>query len=72
MSDETPRHINIDRMTEAELAIRWAVLAVEAAGADVRLTDAVVLLGEARDAVSDYVDKIKAIRRTYIRRQWED
>jgi len=72
MNSEIPRRVDMQRMTAAELAILAAVDAVEAAGADVRLTDAVVLLGEARDAVSDYVDGIKAIRRTYIRRQWEE
>ena len=43
-------------MVPAERAIRDAKLAVEALGADVRLTDAVVLLGQAQDNVADFVD----------------
>jgi hypothetical protein len=72
MSNEIPRRVDMQRMTAAELAILEAVRAVEAAGADVRLTDAVVLLGEARDCVSDYVDGIKVIRRRPDRREWQD
>ena len=45
-------------MTPAELAILVATVEVEAVGADVRLTDAVVLLQAARDSVADYVDGI--------------
>jgi hypothetical protein len=51
-----PRRCHIDMSVPAELAIREAVDKVERMGADVRLTRAVVLLGEARDLVSDYVD----------------
>jgi hypothetical protein len=51
-----PRRIRVDLMTPAELAIREAVIAVEAAGCHPRLTDAVILLGQARDAVADFVD----------------
>lgn len=51
-----PRRIRVDRMTPAELAIREAMLAVEAAGADERLTAAVMLLGRAREHVADFVD----------------
>jgi hypothetical protein len=55
-SRDIPRRIRIDRMVPAERAIRDAKLAVEALGADVRLTDAVVLLGQAQDNVADFVD----------------
>lgn len=72
MGNEIPRRVDMRRMTAAELAILEAVKAVEAAGADVRLTDAVVLLGEARDCVSDYVDGVKAIRRRPERTEWRD
>lgn len=60
MADENaiPRRIRVDSFTPAERAIYDAVQAVEAAGADVRLTDAVVLLQAARDSVADYVDGI--------------
>ena len=43
-------------MVPAELAIRAALLAVEDAGCDVLLTEAVILLGEAQDKVADFVD----------------
>jgi len=55
-SRDIPRRSRIDRMVPAERAIRDAKLAVEALGADVRLTDAVVLLGQAQDNVADFVD----------------
>ena len=51
-----PRRIRIDLMTPAELAIRNAVLEVENAGCHVLLTDAVVLLQQAREKVADFVD----------------
>jgi hypothetical protein len=60
---DIPRRAQLDRLTEAELAIRRAVIEVEKVGADVRLTDAVILLGAARDSVADYVDGIN-------RRRW--
>lgn len=43
-------------MVPAELAIRDAILAVEAIGAHTDLTDAVILLLSAKDKVSDYID----------------
>ena len=52
-----PRRNRADLWTPAEKAISDAVAVVEAAGAHTRLTDAVVLLGKARDAVADYVDE---------------
>ena len=51
-----PRRARLDRNTPAELAIRAAVDEVEKMGADERLTRAVILLGEAREKVADYVD----------------
>lgn len=59
MSWEPPRRIRIDQLTPAELAIYEAVQAVERAGADVRLTEAVILLQRARDRVADFVDGVK-------------
>ncbi len=53
-----PRRNQINKFSDAEEAIWEAVGAVEAAGADVRLTDAVVLLQAARDSVADFVDGI--------------
>ena len=45
------------RHTDAEQAICAAIDAVESVGADPWLTDAVVLLGSARNKVADYVDR---------------
>jgi hypothetical protein len=59
MPDNTPpRRIQMEKWVPAEKAIREAVLAVEAMPADVRLTDAVVLLQAAKDSVADFVDGI--------------
>lgn len=52
-----PRRACLDRMTPAERAISDAIQAVEAIGADPLLTDAVVLLGQAKSKVADYVDR---------------
>lgn len=52
-----PRRQSLSHNTPAELAIRAAIDAVEIVGADVLLTDAVVLLGQAKDKLGDYVDK---------------
>jgi len=46
----------MDLFTPAERAIYDAVQAVEALPADVRLTEAVVLLQQAREKVADFVD----------------
>ena len=55
---EIPRRNRIDKFTPTEQAIWDASLLVEMAGADVHLTDAVVLLGRARDKVADFVDGV--------------
>ena len=56
-----PRRNRLDLMSPAELAITTAMGAVEEAGADVRLTEAVNLLGQARDKVADVVNGIPFI-----------
>ena len=58
ISHDIPRRVRIDLMTPAELAITNAMYAVEEAGCDVRLTEAVVLLRQSRDKVADYYDKV--------------
>lgn len=55
---EVPRRICVDLYTPAERAIARAVDAVEAAGASVHLTDAVILLQQAKDKVADFVDGV--------------
>lgn len=56
MSD-IPRRIDHLRFTPAETAITEAMVAVEKAGCDPLLTEAVVLLTQARQKVADYVDR---------------
>lgn len=55
--DGFPRRNDVTLNTPAELAIRAATEAVEAAGAHPLLTDAVVLLVQARNKVADFVDE---------------
>lgn len=57
-----PRRNCVDLCTPAEKAIYDAMHAVEGAGADVRLTDAINLLQGAKDAVADHVDGIERRR----------
>lgn len=51
-----PRRNRLDLNSPTELAIREAMMFVEKAGADPLLTEAIVLLGQAREKVSDFVD----------------
>ena len=55
---EPPRRLRRDLWTPCEYAIALAIGMVEGAGTDPRLTDAVILLGRAKDRVADYVDGI--------------
>lgn len=57
-----PRRIQMQKWVPAERAINDAVQVVEGMGADVRLTDAVVCLGAARDRVADFVDGVEGLR----------
>lgn len=57
VSTDLPRRIRIDLFTPAETAIRAAMMAVEEAGCDVLLTEAVNLLAQAQRKVADYVDR---------------
>lgn len=52
-----PRRIDILRNTPAELAIRNAINEVEKVGADIKLTQSVILLSQALDKLSDYIDE---------------
>jgi hypothetical protein len=56
--DGFPTRSDMQWMTKSELAIRDAMLAVENAGGSIALTDAVTLLGRARDRVADHVEGI--------------
>lgn len=54
---DIPRRDRLDQNTRPELAIRAAVDAVESAGCDSLLTDAVNLLHQAREKVADFMDR---------------
>jgi hypothetical protein len=62
MSNDIPRRIQMEKMCPAELAILEAVGVVEGMGCDPRLTDAVILLGKARDKVADFVDGVEPVQ----------
>lgn len=51
--------MQVNEWCRAEAAIAAAVDEVEAMAADVRLTEAVVLLGRAKDRVADFVDGVR-------------
>jgi len=53
---EIPRRIRLDLNNAAELAIHNAIQEVEKLGADIRLTNAVIKLQQAKEDVSNYVD----------------
>ena len=52
----TPRRCHTELWIPAERAIHDAIQAVEALGADERLTDVVIRLSEAKDRLSDWAD----------------
>lgn len=53
---QIPRRAQIQEMTPTELQIMECIIAVEKLGADVRLTNCVVKLTEAKDHLSDWLD----------------
>lgn len=57
-----PRRHQMQRWCAGERLIQEAVDEVERMGADVRLTDAVNLLGAARDRVADFIDMVDGRR----------
>lgn len=58
MGDFVPRRDNVDQMTPSETAITVAMVTLEKAGSDRRLTKAMDLLNQARNLVADYIDGI--------------
>lgn len=52
-----PRRNRMDLNIPAEASIQNAIWEVEKVGADVKLTEVVILLGKAKDLLSDYVDE---------------
>jgi len=59
MNGSISRRNRIDLHTPEEQAIREAMQKVEEMGADIRLTEAVILLGKAQNKVADYVDGVE-------------
>ena len=55
--EDFPRRNQLDKCTPAELAIYKAMEEVEKAGADVKLTEAIIKLQEAKELVADFVDE---------------
>lgn len=55
----TSRRNRMDLNVPAETAIQNAIWEVEKVGASPSLTEAVILLGKAKDLVSDYIDNVK-------------
>jgi hypothetical protein len=54
--DQIPRRIQIEKMVPAELTLLEATRLIENMGADPRLTEAQMLIAEARSKVADFVD----------------
>ncbi|MBD1864302.1 MULTISPECIES: hypothetical protein [Trichocoleus] len=54
--DGMPRRSRVDLLAPAELAIHEAMIAVENAGAHPLLTEAVLLLGQAKNKVADHIE----------------
>jgi hypothetical protein len=57
MSRDAPRRCYLDLATPAEAAVRNAIDAIEKLNADVRLSEAQVLLNRALNLVADYIDE---------------
>jgi hypothetical protein len=55
-TNEISRRNQLNLNLPAEIAIHKAIQEVELIGADIRLTRAVILLSEARNLVSDFLD----------------
>ena len=55
-NDTYSRRNRMDLMSPEEKAIQNIIWEVEKLGADTRLTDVVILLGKAKDTLSDFID----------------
>lgn len=53
---DIPRRIRLDLLTPEELAIYNMVVEIEKLGAHPLLTEVVILLGQARDRLADWVE----------------
>jgi uncharacterized protein YdcH (DUF465 family) len=63
-----PRRNQLDKCTVAELSIFEAITEVEKVGADVRLTNAVMKLQEAKEFVSDFIDGVEVKDKGFLER----
>jgi len=59
-----PRRSRLDLCESAEKILYDATQEIEKLGADVRLTNAIIKLAEARELVSDFIDEKKTQRTT--------
>ena len=57
-NDLIPRRCRIDKLTPAEKAIYDAFVEVEKVWADIRLTEVVTLLSQARELLADFIEWI--------------
>jgi len=58
----TPRRVRMDQWKESELAIYKAMQEVEKMPPDVRLTNAVIKLAEAKNLVADFIDEVERMK----------
>lgn len=64
MENKIPRRAIMPDWCKAEKAIYDAMQEVEKLSADIRLTQAVTLLSQAKDKVSDYIDELNELADT--------
>jgi hypothetical protein len=62
MNNYNPRRNRLDLMHPAEKAIQDAIWEIEKVGADIELTNAQILLSQAKDKLSDYLDKQESLK----------
>jgi hypothetical protein len=63
MAHDPMRRCRIEEQTFAERKIREAVAAIDVLPADVRLTEALVLMEAGRERVAYYVDRFEGVSR---------
>jgi len=62
MSNKIPRRCQAEKMIDEEIAIQKVINIVEDAGCDPLLTDAICLLAQAKEKVSDWYDKNTTVK----------
>lgn len=66
--EPTPRRVQLDLLTKEELMIKDCIKAVEALGADERLTNTIIDLMGASSNLADYVDNVPVKETTFMER----